>query len=123
MEDRDRAAAATIAGVRPGATVVFVGHARLPQSLAPRDASPFVSLELEADVLTGTVVGLATQGVLGLCTRLLESVLLGKDINDGPGQPVEEIRRRYICPTQRAVCTAVANAYEAYHRYRQAAAS
>jgi len=100
-------------------TVIFVGHARLPQSLAPRDSSSVVSVELEAEVASGTILGTSVKGVLPLGTRLLDDVLAGRSIGDGPHEAVEEIRQRYVCPSQKALCTAVANAYEAYYRYRQ----
>lgn len=108
---------------RTDQTVIFVGHARLPQSLAPRDASPVVSIELEVDIASGHILGLATRAVPELGSRLLAGLLVGRNINDGPLQVIEEIRRRYICPSQKAVSTAVANAFEAHHRYRQLGAS
>ena len=104
---------------RTETTVIFVGHARLPQSLAPRDSSSVVSVELEAEVASGTILGTSVKGVLPLGTRLLDEVLAGRTIGNGPQEPVEEIRQRYVCPSQKALCTAVANAYEAYYRYRQ----
>jgi len=104
-------------------TVIFVGHARLPQSLAPRDSSPVVSLELEADAISGVIVGIATRAVPELGSKLLANLLVGSNINDGPLAIIEQIRRRYICPSQKAVCTAVANAFEAQQRYRQLGAA
>ncbi len=101
-------------------TVIFVGHARLPQSLTPRDASPVVSVELETDVKSGVIVGVAARAVPELGMRLLAEVLSGRNINDGPLEAAEEIRRRYICPSQKALSTAVLNAFESYNRYRQA---
>jgi len=103
---------------RTETTVIFVGHARLPQSLAPRDSS-VVSVELEAEIGGGLILGTSVKGVLPLGTRLLDDVLAGRRIGDGPQEAVEEIRQRYVCPSQKALCTAVANAYEAYYRYRQ----
>ena len=104
---------------RTETTVIFVGHARLPQSLAPRDSSSVVSVELEAEVASGSILGTSVKGVLPLGSRLLDEVLAGRRIGDGPQEAVEEIRQRYVCPSQKALCTAVANAYEAYYRYRQ----
>ncbi|MFQ6020106.1 MAG: DUF3870 domain-containing protein [Dehalococcoidia bacterium] len=100
-------------------TVIFVGHARLPQSLIPRDSSPVVSVELEVDVTSGDILGIAAKAVPELGSRLLASLLVGGNINNGPTTAVEEIHRRYICPSQKALCTAVANAFEAYQRYSQ----
>ena len=78
-------------GVRPRATtgtVVFVGHARLPQSLAPRDAAAVISIELETDVASGAIVSASVRGVLPLGARLMEEMLAGHNINDGPQGPV-----------------------------------
>jgi hypothetical protein len=104
---------------RTETSVIFVGHARLPQSLAPRDSSPLVSVELETDIASGTILSTSVKGVLPLGTTLLDQVLAGRRIDDGPQEAVQEIRQRYFCPSQKAVCMAVANAYEAYYRYRQ----
>ena len=109
----------TLPEAKAAQTVIVVGHARLPQSLAPRDSSALVSMELEVDTAMGAIVGIAPKAVPELGTRLLASILLGHNINDGPASAVDEIRRRYICPSQKAVSTAVVNAFEAYQRYRQ----
>ncbi len=99
-------------------TVIFVGHARLPQSLAGRDASPVVSVEVEADMATGTILGATARGVPSLGAKLVEEVLAGRSLEQGPQEVVDEVGRRYVCPSHKALCTAVANAYDAYHRHR-----
>ena len=104
---------------RAAGTVIFVGHARLPQSLAPRDASPVVTVEIEADVASGTIVAVAARAVPELGARLLADLLKGRSVNDSPLGVAEEIHQRYVCPSQKAMMTAVLNAFEAYHRYRQ----
>ena len=101
-------------------TAIFVGHARLPHSLADRDSSPVVSVELETDAVSGEIVDVAAIAIPGLGVKLLNALLMGRNINDSPLELVEEIRRRYICPSQKAVSTAVLNAFEAYQRFRQA---
>jgi hypothetical protein len=111
--------AAVRTNARTRQTVIFVGHARLPQSLVPRDSSPVVSVELEVDATSGDILGIAAKAVPELGSRLLASLLMGRNINDGPSAAVEEISHRYICPSQKALCTAVANAFEAHQRYSQ----
>ena len=105
--------------LKSAGTVIFVGHARLPQSLTPRDASPVGSVELEADVSSGAIVGVAAKAIPELGARLVAAVLNGRNINDSPLEAIEEIRHRYICPSQKALSTAILNAFEAYNRYRQ----
>lgn len=120
MEIEAERQAFSAAGLKSAQTVIFVGHARLPQSLAPRDSSPVVSVEVEADTVSGEIVSLGAKAVPDLGTKLLTSVLVGHNINESPAALVEEIRRRYVCPSQKALSTAVLNAFEAYQRYRQA---
>lgn len=100
-------------------TVIFVGHARLPQSLAPRDSSAVISVEVEAEMSSGAITGVSVKGALPLGARLVEEVLAGRSIQDGPGEAISQVRRRYVCPSHKALCTAVANAYDAYQRYNQ----
>jgi hypothetical protein len=107
-------------GLETAGTVIFVGHARLPHSLAPRDSSPVVSVELETNTASGEIVSVGANAIPDLGTRLLTSVLVGHNINESPDPLADEIRRRYICPSQKAVSTAILNAFEAYERYRQA---
>jgi hypothetical protein len=105
--------------LRATGSVIFVGHARLPQSLAPRDSSPVVCVEVETDTSSGEILGVGSKAIPDLGQKLISSVLIGHNINENPSAFVDEIRRRYICPSQKAVSTAVLNAFEAYQRYRQ----
>ena len=107
------------AGLVTTGSVIFVGHARLPQSLAPRDSSPVVCVELETDRASGEIMSVGSKAIPDLGQKLIATVLMGHNINENPTAFVDEIRRRYICPSQKAVSTAVLNAFEAYQRYRQ----
>ncbi|HEU4760151.1 MAG TPA: DUF3870 domain-containing protein [Dehalococcoidia bacterium] len=104
---------------RTASTVIFVGHARLPQSLAPREASPVISVEVEVNLSSGEIVSSAVRAVPELAGRLVAGLLQGRNINDSPVEVMDAIRRRYVCPSQKALSTAVLNAFEAYTRYRQ----
>lgn len=119
MEIEAQRSVLSAVGLRTAGTVIFVGHARLPQSLAPRDSSPVVSVELEADIISGEIVSVGAKAIPDLGAKLLASILVGHSINESPATLVEEIRRRYVCPSQKAMSTAVLNAFEAYQRYRQ----
>ncbi|MEE8369940.1 MAG: DUF3870 domain-containing protein, partial [Dehalococcoidia bacterium] len=78
------------------------------------------SVELETDVTSGMSVGVSARAVPELGARLVAEVLNNRNINDSPVPVMEEIRRRYICPSQKALSTAVLNAFESYTRYREA---
>lgn len=121
METKGRLALDEKIATRPPTQgmVIFVSHARLPQSLAGSHASPVVSVEMEADMATGIISRAAVTGIPGIGARLLVEVLAGRNLKDGPQEVVDEIRRRYVCPSHKALCTAVINAYEAHHRHQQ----
>lgn len=96
-------------------TMTFVGHARLPQSLTST-GSGVVCVELEVDPASGEVVGLGSQAIMPRCELLLREVLLGYNLDRGLDDALRAIQGRYVGPPQKAVCTAVAIAYEAFLR-------
>lgn len=104
---------------RTETTAIFVGHARLPQIFAPHDSSSVVSVELEADIPSGTILATSVKGVLPLAARLIDELLTGRKMGDGPQEAVEEVTQRYVCPSHKALCAAVAGAYHAYYRYQE----
>ena len=72
---------------------------------------------------SGAITGVSVKGALPLGARLVEEVLAGRSIQDGSGDAISQVRRRFVCPSHKALCTAVANAYDAYQRYDQQGAS
>ena len=106
-------------GDREEGTVIFVGHARLPQSLAPVGASPVVSVEIEVDMRRRQAVEIATRGLLPRAEALLRDILLEGDLDTSVRILLDALPKRYVGPPQRAIMTAVANAYEAYVRFCQ----
>jgi hypothetical protein len=102
---------------REEGTVIFVGHARLPQSLAAVGASPVLSVEIEVDMRDRRAVEVATRGVLPRAEALLRDILLQGDLDTSVRILLDALQRRYVGAPQRAISTAVANAYEAYVRF------
>jgi len=100
----------------PG-TVIFVGHARLPQSLGLIDSSSVVCIEIEVDPSTGRVTRVGASGVLPCAAALLGELLEGSDFDSRIDAVLEELQRRYVSPCQRAICSALASCHEAYLRY------
>jgi len=96
-------------------TMTFVGHARLPHSLACTNPG-VVCVELEVDPASAEVVGLGSQAVMPRGKLLLREVLLGYNLDRGVEDALHEIQSRYIGAPQKAICTAVASAYEGFLR-------
>ena len=92
-------------------TVIFVGHARLPQNLAPVGAPPVVSVEIEVDMRRRQVVEVATRGVLPRAEALLRDILLDGDLDTGVRVLLDALQKRYVGAPQRAIILAVSNAY------------
>ncbi len=97
-------------------SLVFVGHARLPQSLAPGDA-PIVLVELEVEGKDGLVTAVEVSSPLPAANRLLTRLLLGRSLETDYEDAVGEFQRQYLGPPQRAICTALNNACELYRRH------
>ena len=104
---------------REEGTVIFVGHARLPQSLAPVGAPPVVSVEIEVDVRRRQAVEVATRGILPRAEALLRDILLEDDLDTSMRILLDALQNRYVGAPQKAIMTAVSNAYEAYLRFCQ----
>jgi hypothetical protein len=100
-------------------TVIFVGHARLPQSLAPMGASPVVSVEIEVDMRHRQAVEVATRNILPRAEALLRDILLEGDLDTSVRVLLDAFQKRYLGVPQRAIITAVSNAYDAYVRLCQ----
>jgi hypothetical protein len=106
-------------GDQEESTVIFVGHARLPQSLAPVGAPPVVSVEIEVDMRRRQAVEIATRGLLPRAEALLRDILLEGDLDASVRVLLDALQKRYVGAPQRTIMTAVANAYEAYVRFCQ----
>ena len=104
---------------RDGSTVIFVGHARLPQSLAPVGAAPVVSVEIEVDMHRRQAVEVATRGILPRAEALLRDILLEDDLDTSVRVLLDALQKRYVGAPQRAIITAVSNAYDSYVRFSQ----
>jgi hypothetical protein len=100
-------------------TVIFVGHARLPQNLAPVGASLVVSVEIEVDMRHRQAVEVATRNILPRAEALLRGILLEGDLDTSVRVLLDAFQKRYLGVPQRAIITAVSNAYDAYVRLCQ----
>jgi hypothetical protein len=96
---------------------VFVGHARLPQTLSSAGASGVVLVEVEVALSTGMVVGVTVGGFATRAEALLSRIMVGKSLKEGVEWVLREFQHHYVGAPQKAVCTAVASAYDAYQRH------
>jgi hypothetical protein len=97
-------------------TIIVVGHARLPQSLSPVEAS-VILVELEIQREDGLITDLYVSGSLPGAARLLTGLLAGKSIDRDFGAALHDFQRRYVGPPQKAIATALSSAHESYQCY------
>ena len=97
-------------------STIFFGHARLPQSLSLPSSPTVITVEIEVDVDSGRVVDVATNGLTTMAQCLLRSLLCERKLAEDLPQALGEFRRRYFGIPQKAICTALLNAYATYKR-------
>ncbi|MGD0115088.1 MAG: DUF3870 domain-containing protein [Dehalococcoidia bacterium] len=76
-------------------SLVFVGHARLPQSLAPGDA-PIVLVELEVEGKDGLVTTVEVSSPLPAAKRLLTRLLLGRSLETDYEDAMGEFQQPFL---------------------------
>ncbi|HEY8489904.1 MAG TPA: DUF3870 domain-containing protein [Dehalococcoidia bacterium] len=99
-----------------GRTMLFAGHARLPQSVAPIQGCHVIYLEVAVEE-EGRITQVGVVGAPPLAVDLLRGLLVGRTLSDGVDEVTEAIARNYVGVTQRALAAAVLSAYETYHAY------
>jgi len=105
--------------VQKGETLLFVGYARLPGSIASENGSHVLSLELEVDSSIDFIVNASCSDLPALGANLILGVLIGYDLKQTLSGPQNEIRRRFFGPVQKAVIAALEKAYEGYLIYKK----
>jgi len=78
-----------------------------------------VSVEIEVDVRRRQAVEVATRGILPRAEALLRDILLEDDLDTSMRILLDALQNRYVGAPQKAIMTAVSNAYEAYLRFCQ----
>jgi hypothetical protein len=63
------------------------------------------------------VVGVTVGGFATRAEALLSRIMVGKSLKEGVEWVLREFQHHYVGAPQKAVCTAVASAYDAYQRH------
>ena len=100
-------------------TIFFVGHARLPENITAKHVYGVFGLELEVDPRTDVVVDASCTAIPSLGEKFLLDLLIGHCLREGIAAPIAEIERRYFGAAQRAIISALQNAYDRYLRYAE----
>ena len=96
-------------------SVFCSGSARLPQAYANTPA--VLTVEIEVDPKTRSVLALFINPELGGLKRLLDSATVGRSIDDIPSLSADALKERYFSPLRNAARAALLHAWEAFQQY------
>lgn len=100
-------------------TIICAGYARLPKSITADQAYGVLGVEIEVDPREGKVVDAVCTVVPSLGEKFILDLLVGYDLKEGIDPIVREIRRRYFNIAQKAVISAVDEAYRKYLEFKK----
>ncbi|MDA2917465.1 DUF3870 domain-containing protein [Nitrospinae bacterium AH_259_B05_G02_I21] len=101
-------------------TIICAGYARLPKSVTADHSYGVLGVELEVDPSDSKVVDAACTIVPSLGERFILDLLIGYDLEEGIDPIVSEIQKRYFNVAQKAVISAIDEAYRKYLEFKRA---
>ncbi len=98
-------------------SALFGGTARLPTSLG--GGSTVLSIEVEVDVRSRSVLAVHVSPDLPGLENLLVSAMVGRAAGDIPGTGILTIKARYFSPFRNAANAALLHAWEAFVQFEK----
>lgn len=105
--------------LRSEKTIICAGYARLPKSVTADHSYGVLGVEIEVDPSENKVVDAACTIVPSLGERFILDLLVGYDLEEGIDPIVNEIRKRYCNVAQKAVISAIDEAYRKYLEFKR----
>src|SRR5690606_8582747 len=103
-----------------GNTVLVTGYAKAPQGTTLSHLYGYVGIVLLIDRDQDTIVAAEPTFITGLAQRFIADLLVGYDVRRGEDALRDEIRRRYLAPSQQALLQAIQNALQRYRERTRA---
>lgn len=100
-------------------TILFVGHARLPQASAARVMYETLALTVEVEPVHGTILRAECSLVTSLAREFIKTLLAGHRLSDGIDFLLERIERRYQGAAQSAIMAALKNLHRDYLAWKE----
>lgn len=97
-----------------GNTVLVTGYAKAPQGTSIAATHGYVGIVLLIDRDRETIVAAEPTFITGLAQKFISELLVGYDVRKGEEGLRDEIRRRYLAPSQHALVQAIQNAFQRY---------
>ena len=102
--------------IRPE-TIVITGTSRLPEQTAAQHVFGTFNIEIEVDPKDNKIVDVSCTLFPFLGEKILFKALLGYDFEEGIKFAEEQIEKRFVSSTKRAVIAALEDAYRWYKKY------
>jgi hypothetical protein len=101
-------------------TIICAGYARLPKSISPNQVHGVLGVELEVDPADGgKIIDAVCTTVPSLGEKFILELLVGYSLDEGIEPVVKEIRSRYFNVAQKAVISALEEAYRRYLEFKR----
>lgn len=100
-------------------TIICAGYARLPRSITADNVYGSLAVELEIDPSESKVVDAVCTIIPSLGEKFVLDLLIGYDLNEGVELILREIRSRYFNVTQKALISAIDEAYRKYLEFKR----
>ena len=100
-------------------TAIFAGHARLPGNIAAYQVYQILTIEIEVDLTTETVINADCTLIPELSRRMVTDHLIGHDMRHGPDTAIDQITQSSYTGAERSIATALRNLFGAYSRVQR----
>lgn len=103
-------------------TVLVTGYAKAPQGTTMASLHGYVGIVLLVDRGSDKIVAAEPTFVTGLAQAFISEIMIGYDMKLGEEGLRDELRRRYLAPSQHALLQAVQSAFQRYRERTRAEA-
>lgn len=100
-------------------TVMFAGHARLPQGMAAQNLFEMLTITVEVEPKYGVIVDASCTLATRHAQQFINRLLRGYSLQDGIEPILDEIRRAYQGKAQQALLAAAKDMYQQYLLYQE----
>jgi hypothetical protein len=98
-------------------TIIFSGHSSLPENVTAEHVFGFLAVEAEIDLADMRITDVSCTLVPSLAEKLLTASLVGRYVEEGIQNAVQEVDARLYSTTKRAIIAALEDLHRRYLEY------
>lgn len=103
----------------PVETVYVTGHAALPQGMAAKSLFDTLAVAVEAEARYGVILRATATLATEQAREFFARVLVGRSLNDGVDEVVEELRQYYQGSAQNALVAATKDLWRRWQAWKE----